>query len=386
MKLSTKCLPVVSAIAMMPWPALIAAEYTVTPAFNAKMTFDDNIFLTEPATFSRIDEFNPSIRAQRQTETGSIALTLGTNIQRYSAVESLDGENPYLNFNAGRQLERLEYDVAASYREDLARDNAATDSGVFGSEARVTSRKLSPSLTYRLTERDSLITSLTLDDSRYSTGEFSDNETISWMAGWQRAITERLTTGLSFGYVDYSSESPTFSSESESESLSLIVNYDISETLRMEASAGRRRQTTDSFMGQQTDSQTSYGAVYDISFSKAFSRAELIVALSRGLTPSALGGVDEQDSLNVSWAYAFSERLKFTLQGAYLESTPTNTPNSETREFMDISPTLSWELAESTSLSIGYQFRQQKQTALDAQSNAIMLGITHQWDNNRWSR
>ncbi len=386
MKLSSKFLPVLSVIAIMPWPTLMAAEYTLTPAFNAEMIFDDNVFLSDPATFSRIDEFNPSIRAQRQTETGSIALTVGANVQRYSAVETLDGENPYLNFNAGRQLERLEYDVAASYREDLARDNAATNSGVFGSQARVTSRKLAPSLTYRLTERDSLITSLTLDDRRYSTGEFSDNETASWLAAWQREVTERLTMGLSYGYVDYSSESPTTESESESHNASLIVNYDISETLEMEASVGRRRQTTDSFMGQQSDSQTSYGAIYDISFSKLYSQAELVVALSRGLTPSALGGVDEQDSLSVSWMYAFSERLQFTLQGTYLESTPTNSPNSETREFLDISPTLSWQLAESTSLSLGYQFRQQKQTALDAQSNSIILGITHQWDNNRWSR
>ncbi len=379
-------LPAVSAIAMLPWPILMAAEYSLTPTVNGQMIFDDNVLLTESATFSRIDEINPSLQAKRQTETSSLGFTVGANIQRYSAFENLDDENPYINFNGNKSFERIEYGLTASYREDLARNDAALDSGQFASQARVISRQLSPSVTYNLTERDTLKASLTLDDRRYSTNQFSDNESQSWVLAWQRKVTERLTTGISVNHVDYESFNDLEQSESDGQSASLIVNYDLTETLRLTASAGGRKQTTETTIGQQTDSDTSYGAVYDVALRQLYEQSELTVALARGLTPSSLGGVDEQDSLDVSWVYAFSERLQFNLLATYIESTPTNTFNGQTREYLQIAPTLSWQLAEATALSLGYQFRQQKQSSTDAQSNAVILGITHQWDNNRWSR
>lgn len=386
MKFNKILLPTVSAIAVMPWSTLIAAEYTLTPAVDAQMIFDDNVLLTDSPTFSRIDEINPSLQAKRQTEIGAVAVTLGANIQRYSALENLDDENPYINFNANKSLERIEYALAASYREDLARNDAALDSGEFASQARVISRQLAPSVTYKLTERDSIKASLTLDDRRYSTNQFSDNETQSWLLAWQRKVTERLTTGVSVNHVEYESFNQIEQSESNGQSASLIVNYDITETMRLTASAGGRKQTTETTTGQFSDTQTSYGAVFDVAISKLYEQSELTVALARGLTPSSLGGVDEQDSLDVNWVYAFSERLQLNLLGTYIESTPTNTLNSQTRKFLQIAPTLSWKVAEATSVSIGYQFRQQKQSFADAQSNAVILGITHQWDNNRWSR
>ncbi len=386
MKFSKLLLPAMSAIAVMPWSTLMAAEYSLTPAVNGQMIFDDNVLLTESATFSRIDEVNPSLQAKRQTEISSMAFTLGANIQRYSAFENLDDENPYINFYGNKSLERIEYNLTASYREDLARNDAALDSGQFASQARVISRQLAPSVTYNLTERDTLKASLTLDDRRYSTNQFSDNESQSWLLAWQRKVTERLTTGISINHVDYESFNDFEQSESHGQSASVIVNYDISETLQLSASAGGRKQTTETTTGQQSDSETSYGAVYDVSLRQLYEQSELTVTLARGLTPSSLGGVDEQDSLDINWVYAFSERLQFNLMATYIESTPTNTFNRDTREYLQIAPTLSWQLAEATALSLGYQFRQQKQSATDAQSNAVILGITHQWDNNRWSR
>lgn len=386
MKRLKRLLYAVPAIAMLPWPALMAAEYSLTPAVNARMIFDDNVLLTESATFSRIDEINPSLQAKRQTETGSLALTLGANIQRYSAFDNLDDENPYLNFNASKSLERIEYALAASYREDLARNDAATDSGNFDSQARVISRQLAPSVIYKLTERDSLKASLTIDERRYSTDQFSDNDSEAWLVAWQRKVTERLTTGVSVSHTDYESFNDFARSDSRGQSVSLIANYNLSETLQITSSIGRRKQTTDTTTGQLRDSETSYGAVYDVAVSKLYEQSELTVAVARELTPSSLGGVDEQDSLNVNWAYAFSERWQLNLLGTYIKSTPTSSLSGQTRKYLALAPTLSYQLTEATAISIGYQFRQQKQSADTAQSNAVMLGITHQWDNNRWSR
>lgn len=379
-------LPVVSAMAIMPWPTAMAAEYSLTPSVNGQMIFDDNVLLTESPTFSRIDEINPSLQAKRQTETSTLAVTLGANIQRYSALENLDDENPYINFNANKSLERIEYAVTGSYREDLTRNDAAQDSGIFASQARVVSRQISPSVLYKLTERDSLKASVTLDDRRYSTNQFSDNESQSYLAAWQHEVSERLTAGVSVSHVDYESFNDFEQSESSGQSASLVAKYDITETLQVTASAGRRKQTTDTFTGQQEDSQTSYGAVYDVSVSQLYQRSELTVAAARGLTPSSLGGVDEQDSVNINWTYALSERLQFIFLAAYIKSTPTNTLNGQSREYREFGPTLSYALTEATSVSLGYQYRQQEQSNSDAKSNAVMLGITHQWDNNKWSR
>jgi hypothetical protein len=369
--------------------ASYSAEWGVDVLGTPEFGYDDNVFLNEDETDSFTFRVSPTLVLSRAEQNMNSSVNLGYSIQRFSSVSSLDAQNPFIQFDTRYSMERAEFGLSASYTEDNIRNQAAQDTGVFATDATSTSRALSPSISYQLTARDSLSTSYDYSERQFSTDQFDDNESKSVTVGWNHLFTERFTGGLSLTATNFQIEGLEFSSDDDSYNVSSYVGYQLSELWFIDASIGYRRLETNRTQNTGvSDSDNTTGATFDVSTSYETELDTISMALSRGLLPSGVNGVNEQDSVEITWSRQLSETLTANLTTRYLETRTASTQfNEQTRENISIAPSLNWQLNSRLGIDFNYRFVEQKGDNFEgADSNAISVSMTYDWDGYKISR
>lgn len=397
-----KCLLLIGVIVTTYSPFAFSAEYIIGASFSPTLLYDDNVELREPEESDFYTRVSPTLEFSRAQENSTISFDLGYRIERYASLSRLDREDPFANFSSSYLTERSTYGLTANYSQNAQRDIADEDTGVFGSNATVTSRSIAPSYQYQLSAKDFVYTNLAYSERTYSSSgsdisgfnNFSDNETISYSGGWNRNFTERLSGGVALTYVTYEAESDITQSEYDSYNISLTGSYALTEKWSVDGSFGYR--TTDSentFGNGLASSDTSSGTLFDFSVIYLGEVNRLTLAISRSLSPSGEGVVNEQDQIALNWNRDLSERLSFSLDTTYQESTSVDQFSSIDREYLTIAPSVNWQLREKLSLDFGYRYRRQSGTVFgnfsnsdDIDSNMLYLTINYNWDGIRFSR
>lgn len=389
-------LPIAAMIASQS-PSLLAAEYVVGAEFSPTFSYNDNVRLSEEKNGSFYTQIQPTLMLSRAEANSMISFKTGLSVERYTALSELDREDPFANFSAGFNTERSSYGISASYTERAQRSIAEEDTGDFASNATVESINISPTYNYQLTEKDSVYASYNYSERKYTDTDnnidnplgtnFNDNKTHTITTGWQRSWTERLTAGLALTYAQYESEGLE-QSEYDTYNVAFTSSYLLSEkwsvsgqfgyrTLENERTAPNGLKLTDKSSGTLFNLATNYdGELNSVAFS-----------LSRSLTPSGEGNVNEQDKISITWSRKLSEVLSFNIDTSYQESQSADSLNTTDREYLQFSPSMSWKLQEQLSLRFGYQYRdQQSSDRPSAESNMVFLTVGYDWDGFRFSR
>ena len=369
-------------------PAVQAAEWAITANVDPSTEYDDNVFLSEDEQGSFHFVVSPTVVVSHALENAETSVSLGYAIDRYTSLSDLDTDNPFARFDTSYQTERSQWGFTASYVEDSSRTDAADDTGDFTTQSIITSKTVSPSYRYQLTERDSLSVSGRYSERKYSTNDFSDNETKSLTTAWQRQYTERLNGGISVTVSNYQSESLTNSSENDNYNLSLTADYQWSERWQINGQLGVRQLKSEqtNSLGVK-ESNTSSGSSFNFTASRQGEIDSLTIGISRALSPSSDGDVTEQTGLNVTWSRDLSETLTANISGSYQETTSADDDGNDQRENINFSPSLRWQVERNIGLNLSYTYRQQKRSAQnDVDSNALMLTLNYDWDGLRASR
>jgi hypothetical protein len=376
------------------WPLLLVAqfnssltyagEWTLTPKVNPSFEYDDNVLMrTSNERGSSIIEVSPSLETQFETEKLSFTSDVGYNVQRYSSLSYLNESNPFVNLKLGETLERASWAVSAKYNKDSTRNNAADDTGDFTTQSIVTTRSVSPSYSYLLTERDTISLSGQYSERTYSTNDYGDNETYNLALNWLRRYSEKLSYGINFSSRNYKSDSASVSTDSDDYSLSLTLDYLFNEQLTVSGSVGARYVN-----GEQNYSDvgirhySDLGQFLDIKLNKSLERDRLSLGLSRTVSPSSTGQVNEIDKISVSYSHDITEKLVGNLNSSYQETRSATEEDNDKRENIDFTSSLNWHVDEKLQLKLSYKYRKQTQTNRDdADSNRIMLSLDYNWDD-----
>ncbi len=367
-----------------------AAEWVFDGSANPRYGYDDNVFLQEDEESSFDFKIKPTVNLSRFQANSSSTLSLGYAIERYFSVSELDTDNPFARFDTQYQFERMQLGLKASYIEDSTRNDALEDTGDFSTNATLTSRSLSPSISYQLTEVDTVTATVDYSDKRYSTADFADSETKGLTLGWQRQFTERFSGGLSVSSTNYQIEDIDYTSDDDNYNLSWQMTYQWSELWLIDGSVGYRRldsERTD-LLGNTTSDQSS-GISYNIDITHEGELNTISLALSKQLSPSSDGDVSEQERIGVVWTRLLSEQWSFNLSTSYQESTSTSNDDDTNRENLDFSPSFSWQFSPTMNLNLGYSYRKQKQDGAinqNVDSNSVSLSLNYNWDGIRVSR
>jgi len=367
-----------------------AAEWSLTSTLNPSAEYDDNVFLSEDAESSMHYAITPTVMLTRAVDNMQTSLSVGYRIDRYSSLSSdNDTENPFVRFNGSYNTERSQYGLSANYTEATSRSTALEDTGDFTSQSINRTRSINPSYSYQLSERDSLSLNGSYSERLSSTTSFDDTETKSITAGWQRQFNERLSAGLNGTISNYESEGLTLTTDDDNYSLSTSFSYAWSELWNVAGAIGLRRLNTERrvLLTGITDSDESTGSTLDFSAIRTDDINVYTIALSRSLSPSGTGEVNEIDRVSASWSHHLSDRLTANLATSYQESISVLEGNNEKRENINFSPSLRWQLEENMSLNFSYNYRKQtQQSGSSADSNAVSVTLNYNWDGIRVSR
>jgi opacity protein-like surface antigen len=247
----------------------------------------------------------------------------------------------------------------------------------------VTTRSVSPSYSYLLTERDTISLSGQYSERTYSTNDYGDNETYNLALNWLRRYSEKLSYGINFSSRNYKSDSASVSTDSDDYSLSLTLDYLFNEQLTVSGSVGARYVN-----GEQNYSDvgirhySDLGQFLDIKLNKSLERDRLSLGLSRTVSPSSTGQVNEIDKISVSYSHDITEKLVGNLNSSYQETRSATEEDNDKRENIDFTSSLNWHVDEKLQLKLSYKYRKQTQTNRDdADSNRIMLSLDYNWDD-----
>ena len=385
-----KKLYLVIALQCLTLSSLQAAEWSLTSSLNPTSKYDDNVFMSPTDKQDSFQfQIKPTLVGRYALENVEYSLDLGYSIDRYFSIAELDKENPFINLSTHYQAERSTWGLNAGYVEASTRNEAEYDTGDFTTESTVTTRSLSPSYSYKLTERDTLSVNGGYTERTYSTTDFGDNETVSLSTAWQHQVNERLSAGLNFSVSNYQSDGLSLSTDDDIYNLSSTFNYLVTELWSLNGQVGVRKlnseQTTVS--GFKEDN-TSSGTSFDITARRAGELDDFSVALSRALTPSSSGEVNEQDRINFQYSRKLTETLSANVNASYQQSTSALQDSNDEREYITVSPSIKWQFERNLGLTIGYNHRQQKRSeeGTDAKSNAVFMTLLYDWDGLRTSR
>lgn len=367
-----------------------AAEWSLTGGLNPSLTYDDNIFMRES---NKIGDYHaimtPTLKMAYETDRLEASLSTGYVMDRYHTSSHLDNDDPFFKLNSAYKTQRSTWGLGLEFSERSSRSDAADDTGDFETNSTYTTKSISPSFSYQLTERDALSLSASYSEKTYSTTDFSDSKNRSVSSHWQHQFTERFNGGVRLSASNNKSTGLLELTDDDTYNLSLTSNYKLSEIWGINGSIGVNQlnsQQTNSLGATDKTKSTGSSLSINVSYKTDVDQANL--SLSRSISPSSTGDVNEQDKLSMGWSRPLSETLTASIQGSYQTTSSAVDSGSDERKNIDISPSINWQYSPDSTLSLSYDYRQQKESALNtnARSNAIMLTFNYDWNGINVSR
>lgn len=368
--------------------SVIAAEYLVDADLSPTLRYDDNVELREDKEGSFSTEITPTLFLSRTTEDSFVRLDAGYRIEKFTSLEELDRQDPFLFFSNSATHERSEYGLDAEYSKNAQRTIADEDTGDFASDATVTTRSLAPRYQYQLTARDFIYTNLNYQDRSYDEDRFIDNETYALTGGWRRNFTERLSGGLALTYIEYEAESIDRTSEYDAYNLNVTSTYRLSELWSLAGQVGYNTLDSENKINNgPTFSDKSSGTLFSLSAIYEGDLNNISIEIAKALNPSGEGVVNEQESISIDWQRRIASRLDFGFNASFQKTTSASDFDKTDRDYMRFSPSLRWQLEDNIALKLGYQFRKQDgDTVQEAESNMMFLTLNYDWDGLLYSR
>ena len=359
-----------------------AQEWRVLPSFNVGVSYEDNIALDPEDPESG---FGPAgraaVRAVRTTEVSSLGLLAGLRFDEFGDTSGGNDIAAFLGADGSylTQRSQFQFDVALSTQSTLTSETATTGrSDANGQQYQLAIR---PAWTYRLSERSTLGVSVSYTDVFYEgvdDGSLSDYRSGSLSLSAGRRLTETAGVNLVVSYGQYQSQGGE--NESENLALQLGADYQLSETLRVDALFGlRQTAVTFSDPAGRSVTQDSAGPTYSIGVQKQLARGgQLTLRALRELTPSGASEVLDTISLQVGYTYPINERLSLSLSSrAYRNRQPGGEASGSDRTYADGGLGLSYQIRPAWRVVLGYRHRWQKyeEDPGSAQSNRVDLSL-----------
>jgi len=381
---------IIASLSLFSLPVLQAAEWSLSGTANPSLEYDDNVFMRDSDKSGDYHaRVKPTLKIMHQLENTETSVTAGYVLDRYDALSELDTENPFISMNTQYNTQRSQWGLGVNYAESTSRDDAADDTGDFETNSISITESISPSFSYQLTERDSLSVNASYSTQEYSTVDFSNSRNRQLSTSWQHQFTERFNGGVSFSFSNNKSNNVNSFTDDDTYNLSLTTNYDLSEVWGINGSVGVRQldsERTDGF--GITEKNKNSGSSLDLTISYKKNQDTASIRLSRSVSPSSLGEVNEQDKISASWSRDLTENVSTQISASFQTTNSADGEDNDERENITFSPSVNWVFSPDASLGLSYKYRQQKESdaGTDASSNAIMLTLNYNWDGLRVSR
>lgn len=376
-----------------------AANWSIEAQLNQSLGYYDNVRMTTQAQGSMQYLITSILNMGYTTEKTSVLASASYGEQRYFNLTKLDNYLQNYTLNSFYLTPRTRWEFSASFNVAPSRNTAFQDSGNYVSNAQKYNLSLSPSISYQMTELDSLVLSFNYTDTSYSTKDLSGNQSQNIQFNWQKKWSERFNQGLTLAYSQVifepnaNTDSLQQNSQNNSYSMTLSGNYLYTPTIKFNMNIGGRFTETQTPTIAGMNSNFSSGFLLNTAVHYTTERLTTQLGFSRSLIPSSFGQLQEQTGANFNATYSFSATLSLGLTMTYQlsQSTANNVRNQ--RDNLMIQPSLNWQLSPEWVISSYYQYTTQNNHNSSTNSNSqtvnanvINLSISYYWQGWKISR
>jgi hypothetical protein len=356
---------------------------------NLQLGYDDNPGLSSDGTQgSFIASVSGSLSAVRSTEASDLAFSVGVASNVYNDAADLDNTSGYLGLDLRHRLERHQFGLGLQYLTQSTLYAQQPPSELNRVNQQQKTLTVRPSWGYLLNERTTLNLGATLQDVTFEdAGSVSANDyrlgTVDLGASY--ALTERFALTGSLGYDHYVTQGIT--DDYDNVRFLAGARYRVSEISDLAAEAGIRstEQTVQDPVDGSTRTEDSSGPSFNLSYSRQFEAGGgFTLGARRDLTPSSGAEVVDSTGIVASLSLPLHPQWQFGVTAsAFRNRTPSGESERGDQTAFSVGPSLSYNIARSWGISLGYLFRSQDfgGGGEDAVSNAVYLNLS--WTSPR---
>jgi len=393
------------------------AAWDISPAAQISTQWSDNVRMSPDSKESAlVSTATGQIRLRNVTETSEVSVAAGLSFLKYSYVDGLEDQDiQFLNFSARQKRQRLTFGFTGSYRRDvmLRRSAFISDSGegfsnsnpidegdtpedfpalnedpdLDDSLTRIQVRRerirVSPSFSWRLSERMNTRLGLTYSELNYGQNGtlvgLQDNKNQGVSLSIRRRITDKDSLSLN-GSASFFK--PGLSPDSQNYVLKAVWGHKTSERSDVRFELGIRRTERDSGLIQNSSRNT--GFVFRVRGNRQYENMQIQAVAERSVYPGSFGQLVETDRLTLNLNRDLAERTKFSLSArAFRIDTDSDTPGRNDREYLQISPLVSYRMSPAFTAQFSYEYTwiDRKQiNVIDsgtAEGHAVSLAISY---------
>jgi OMPG-porin 1 family len=379
------------------------AEWTLKGSLDQSLGYDSNVRMQPDPQGSFKYMIVPVLTFLRKTDITEIQADATYGTQVYTEIPQFNQDIQHYGLRGLYKAEKLDWAVESSYSITPSRNNAVQDSGNFNSNATSDTWSVSPSVSYKIDELNSLILSPSYSETSFTNASASDNfrnrSNTNVNLAWQRLWTERYSSTVSFFYSNFKSQqiSSTVQSDFAFDSVGINLSnfYSLSENWKLDGTIGGRHTESES----NGTSGSSIGFLANATLTYTAESYSSSIFFNRSLSPSSQGNLQELTGVGLNFDYKIADNLTANFNTSYQQSTQINSTNQgdnqKARKNISIQPSINWQLSPDWTFSGSYRYRSQNRSVsgdvnspntADADSNLFMLSINYNWQGLSISR
>ncbi|NOU22352.1 MAG: hypothetical protein HOO93_11300 [Methyloglobulus sp.] len=401
------------------------ADWSLKANVDQSLGYDDNVRMVRQGQPSQGPQGSfkymlvPVLSFLHNTDVSEIRATVSYGTQIYTDIPQFNQDIQNYGLSGLYKTKNFDWGITTKYSITPSRNTAAQDSGNFNNNSDRNSWTVSPSISYKIDEVNSLMVSPSYSETSYTTTasssggtdpntNFRNNTTFNLNLGWQRVWTERYKSTAGLFYSMYEAQQTQTSQPSGQGSVgptsfdSVGINYsnvyEWSENWNLLGTVGIRHTESNSNGNGNGNGNgnksSSFGFLADVGVNYSGENFSSGLHLSRSLNPSSQGQLQEQTSIGLNFSYRIIERLSTSFAANYQESTLVNSISSSARKNIVIQPSISWQLTPELALGGSYRYRFQDGSTNNsiivangvAESNLFMLTLNYNWQGFKLSR
>lgn len=387
-----------------------ASAWEIQPSVTGQLTYDDNARLSETNEVSTFGQgISPVFKLSNDSEVTRFSINSRFEFWNYNE-EELSRQDQFFDLRSSRRSEKQSIGLDLSHHRTSTTVTELEDSGQLLQVAdRVISSSIAPSWQYQFSYRQLIDVSYrgaTIEYRSIDAG-LTDYVTHTLAAAYQYSLSETDSVSLTtqfqmFEYDDVVSVivddvgivigAQSFGSSSDT--LSLYAGYvrQFSETLSSSLYLGVQQSEYEFLLRQGPVSQINEGddggGYIAVNITSTDELNRYTVDFSRSVSPSSSSVSFNQDRLRVAARRRFAETFSGTLSLVLVKREALDREFSfDDRDYMELSPGLSWRLSRALALDTRYRYRRQKygRSGSDwAESNALVMSVRYIGQSSSW--
>ncbi|MEQ1740364.1 MAG: OmpG porin family protein, partial [Methyloglobulus sp.] len=224
------------------------AEWTLKGSLDQSLGYDSNVRMQADPQGSFKYMIVPVLTFLRKTDVTEIQADATYGTQVYTEIPQFNQDIQHYGLRGLYKTDKLDWAVESSYSITPSRNNAVQDSGNFNSNATSDTWSVSPSVSYKIDELNSVILSPSYSETSFTNASASDNfrnrNNTNVNLAWQGLWTERYSSTVSLFYSKFESQQGGATSLSDfafdSVGINLSNAYSLSENWKLDGTIGGR--------------------------------------------------------------------------------------------------------------------------------------------------